>query len=100
MKRITWSPRALRDYEDLLHFIAEENPANAILVRDRILHSVELLTEFQFGQAGPLPNTFRHYIPKTSHFLIYRLKQADQLEIVAFRHAASDWMNEDGGEGK
>ncbi len=93
MKRITWSPLALDDFESLLVFIAEQSPANAALVRGRIIKSVEVLTDFQFGQEGPIPDTYRLYIPKTSYFLIYRFVVANKLEIVAFRHASSDWMH-------
>jgi plasmid stabilization system protein ParE len=92
MKRIEWSPQALDDFDELLAYIADQNPRNAELVRDRILKSVELLAEFQFGQDGPIPNTYRHFVPKTSYFVVYRNRDS-VLEIAAFCHASSDWMN-------
>ena len=95
MKRITWSPRALDDLSDLLEFIAEDSYQNATLVRDRIAKSVEVLTDFQFGQEGPIPNTYRLYIPKTSYFLIYRFRDTEELELIAFYHSSRDWMQQE-----
>lgn len=91
MMRIVWSPRALKDYEDILAFIAEESPQNALLVEERILKSVALLTNFQFGQAGPVSGTYKHLIPKSSHFVVYRFRGKDALEIIALVHTARDW---------
>ena len=89
--RIVWSPRAIGEYEGLLEFIAEDSPQNALLVEERILKTVTLLTEFQFGLTGPVPGTHKHYIPNTSHFVVYRFTGNDTLEIIALIHSSRDW---------
>lgn len=89
--RIIWSPRAVSEYESLLEFIAEDSPQNALLVEERILKSVGLLTDFQFGQTGPVPGSYKHYIQNTSHFVVYRFKGKDTLEIIALIHSSRDW---------
>jgi plasmid stabilization system protein ParE len=93
--KIVWADSAVTDYERLIGFIAEESPNNARLVQERIRQTIGLLRDFQFRQAGPLPDTFRHYIQKTSYFVIYRLPDAGNLEILGFFHAARDWTTFD-----
>jgi plasmid stabilization system protein ParE len=71
MRRIDWSERAVSDLESALAYIAEENPQNAKLVRDRIFNTLKHLESFSLGTAGP-KDTFKLYIPKTSYFVIFR----------------------------
>jgi plasmid stabilization system protein ParE len=93
-----WSDRAKSEFKNLITYIAAQSPENAQWVANRISKSIDLLSEFQFGQEGPLPGTFRHYIPKTSYFVIYR-DTTNTIEIAAFAHTSSDWINwkEDNG---
>ncbi len=91
MRRIIWTEPAAEDFESLLRFIAETSLANAHLVKERIEHSVELLTEFQFGLPGPRPGTLKHFVPHTSHFIVYRFPDAQTLEVVRIIHASRDW---------
>ena len=91
MMRVVWSPRALEDASSALAFIDQERPHNALLVRERVSKSIALLTSSQYGQPGPVAGTFKVFVHKTSHFLVYRFAGKDTLEIVAFIHAARDW---------
>jgi plasmid stabilization system protein ParE len=94
MKPIIWSPSAATDFEELLAYIAAQNPQAAKLVQGRVLKAIDLLETFQFGLAGPIPGTYRHYIPKTSYFVVYR-NLPKTVEIAAFCHASTDWLNRD-----
>jgi plasmid stabilization system protein ParE len=60
MKRdVVWSDDARTDMDNLIEHIAKESIQSARLVVDRIEHSVELLTEMQFGRAGRVFDTRR-----------------------------------------
>jgi toxin ParE1/3/4 len=90
MRRIDWSERAISDFEAALAYIAEDNPRNAILVRDRIFKTVKLLESFSLGL--PAPNgAFKLFIPKTSYFVIFRRSSDGDISLLAFLHAAQDW---------
>lgn len=89
--KVVWSPRGRADYKRLLGFIAGDSPNNVFIVQQRISKTISLLTDFQFKQVGPRPNTFQQSIQKTSYFVIYKFSDEETLEIVAFFHAARDW---------
>lgn len=89
--KIVWSPRGRADYKRLLGIIAADSPGNARLVQERINRTISLLSNFQFKQPGPRLDTFQHYIQKTSYFVIYKIRDEETLEIVAFFHSARDW---------
>jgi plasmid stabilization system protein ParE len=91
MMQVIWSQKASRDYIEILGYIAADSPANAQLVAERIDKTLKLLANAQFGQPGPLPGTFKHYIPRTSCFVVYRLKSGPRLEILHLAHAARNW---------
>ena len=92
MSRIDWSEQAIADFEAALVYIASDSPANAELVRGRILNTAKYLESFSLGALGP-NGTFKLYIPKTSYFVIFRRDANDNISIRAFIHAARDWEN-------
>ena len=46
MTQILWSPQAIRDIESIRAFIAQDSPAYAELVAERLVSAVERLQEF------------------------------------------------------
>lgn len=90
MTRLRWSSRAARDFKELLNYIGTENPANAVLVRERILRTLESLESFSLGSPGP-NGSFKLYIAKTSYFVIYRHDDIGGIGIRAFVHASRNW---------
>jgi plasmid stabilization system protein ParE len=94
MYRLRWSENATQDFENILEYIRRENPANARLVRARILKTLENLESFSLGQPGPM-GTFKLYIPKTSHFVVFRRNDKGDIGIRAFMHASRDWTQID-----
>jgi toxin ParE1/3/4 len=88
---VTWTERALSDFESALTFIAKDNPANAQLVRDRILNTVSNLEAFSLGLPAPKGH-LKLYVPKTSYFMIFdRTPNDDGIIILAFIHTSRDW---------
>ena len=91
MRSVSWTERALTDFEAALAFIARDNPTNAQLVRDRILNTVRNLEAFSLGLPAPKGH-MKLYVPKTSYFVIFnRTEENDGIIILAFIHASRDW---------
>ena len=91
MRAVSWTERAVADFESALAYIAKENPANAQLVRERILNTVRNLESFSLGLPAP-KGYLKLYIPKTSYFVIFdRVKLDDGVVIIAFIHTSRDW---------
>ncbi len=90
MNIISWSERAVQDFERTLAYIADDNPQNAILVRNRILNTVKHLESFSLGTPGP-NESLKLYIPKTSYFVIFRRDPDGNISIRAFVHSSMDW---------
>ena len=89
--RLAWSGAAKSDYLNLLSYTAAESPRNARLVQQRIDRALSLLPDFRLGRPGSRPNTFKFHIPKTSHFVVYRISSDDAVVILAFVHTSRDW---------
>jgi plasmid stabilization system protein ParE len=88
--RLEWTERGLQEFESALAFIAEDNPFNAQLVKDRTFKTIGHLEFFSLGT--PAPNgSYKIYVPKTSYFLIFRRNTASDIKICAFIHASRDW---------
>jgi plasmid stabilization system protein ParE len=46
VKQILWSPQAIRDVESIRAFIAQDSPAYAELIAERLVSAIERLQEF------------------------------------------------------
>lgn len=69
----------------------ENSPQNAGLVLDRIHEILTLLDDRKFiGEKGPVPETRRYLIPRTSIFVLYRVVGED-VQVLAFLHQAQRW---------
>jgi plasmid stabilization system protein ParE len=90
--RLEWTERGLLEFESSLAFIAEENPYNAQLVKDRTFKTIGHLEFFSLGTEAP-NGTYKIYVPKTSYFLIFRRGLNNDIKLCAFIHASRDWDN-------
>jgi toxin ParE1/3/4 len=92
MKRnVLWSERALADFEGQFAYIARDNLRNAILVADRIDHSVGVLADMPFGRPGRVAGTYEALIPKIPFIVVYELPDDRTLAIRRVIHAARHW---------
>jgi plasmid stabilization system protein ParE len=87
---LEWSERAAAQFDDLLAYIAAENPINARIVRERILNTLSKLESYSLGLPGP-KETFKLYVQKTSYFVIFRRDDKGGVGIRGFLHASRDW---------
>ena len=88
-RKVVWTSSALRQFEEILHYIAEDSPLNAGRFADRIEAKADSLD--LFAERGRMVPEFqrpdiRELLPK-NYRLIYRLHE-DRVVIVAFVHGS------------
>ncbi len=90
--KLVWSPEALQDLTELRAYIAQDNPAAATKVVDRIvsLVSTQLPSNPKSGRIGRVPGTRELVISKSPFVVPYRLR-SDTIEILRVYHAARMW---------
>lgn len=86
--QIRWSPEALRDLDSIAQFIAQDSPANAAKVVQKILSTARSLNRFpHLGMAVPEVQNPEIRQRVIFHYrLIYRVL-SDGIEIVSIIHA-------------
>ena len=90
MFKLTWTERGQREFHSALAYIAEESPAGAQAIKDRVAKSLVHLESFSLGLPAP-KGTHKLYVPKTPYFLIFRRDDDGDISICAFVHASRDW---------
>jgi toxin ParE1/3/4 len=86
--RIDYAARYFRRLEDVRERIAEDNPAAAVRLVERIRTAVERLRDFpSLGRPGRVSGTRELVIPGTSYIVPYRIA-GDQIQILALVHCA------------
>lgn len=90
-RRIAWGRQAGADYLAQLEYIAEDNPANADLVDQRIIAAIEKLAERPIGRVGRVEGTYEKSVSKTSLIIAYLLDD-DVIHVVRIIHAKRNWL--------
>ena len=94
-RRLNWSPRALRDLDDIFDYIAEHNPRAALDVIDRIRERARFLTEHpNAGRMGRLAGTRELILGDLPYVLPYRVAET-AVEIIRVLHGARRWPFDD-----
>jgi len=89
--RVRWLRAALANLEAEAEYIAEENPAAAGRVVQRIFRAVDILKKNPaMGRAGRVPGTRELVVGETPYILPYRVR-GDVVEILRVFHAARKW---------
>lgn len=88
---IVWLPRAIKNRDSQLDYIAQDNPGAAIAQGDRIAHQVSLLDQHpEMGRPGRKQGTRELVISRTPFIVIYRLKNG-RIEVLRLLHGAQRW---------
>jgi plasmid stabilization system protein ParE len=88
---LVWDDEALADLEDIFSWIAQESPAAAKTVVDRLFSSAELLIDFPFmGHAGREPNAFEWAVPRLPYIVVYEVDRVTADLVTAVVHGAQD----------
>jgi toxin ParE1/3/4 len=89
--RVRWLRVALANLDAEAEYIAEDNPAAAGRVAQKILRAVDLLKENPaLGRAGRVAGTRELVVAETPYIIPYRVR-GDAVEILRVFHAARKW---------
>jgi len=89
--KVVWSRRAIRHLIQLREYIHKDSEQNALLVANRILNAVDLLSSHpEIGRAGRSIGTRELVVPDTPYILPYRVRR-DGLELIAVFHGRQKW---------
>ncbi|WP_245479700.1 type II toxin-antitoxin system RelE/ParE family toxin [Hansschlegelia zhihuaiae] len=76
MRDIRIETVARDDLDRIFAWIADENPAAAERVLDRIDKTIRGLADFSTGRPGRLPGTFEEIVPGLPYIVIYATETA------------------------
>jgi toxin ParE1/3/4 len=89
--RVRWLRTALANLDAEAEHIAEDNPAAAGRVVQKILRAVDLLKQNPaLGRAGRVAGTRELVVTDTPYIVPYRVR-GDAVEILRVFHAARKW---------
>jgi toxin ParE1/3/4 len=89
--RVRWLRAALANLEAEADYIAEDNPAAADRLVQRIFRATDLLAKNPaMGRPGRVPGTRELVIADTSYIIPYRVR-ANAVEILRVFHGARKW---------
>ncbi|MDD5139877.1 MAG: type II toxin-antitoxin system RelE/ParE family toxin [Verrucomicrobiales bacterium] len=92
-----FSPKAAHDLDEIVRFIASDNPDAAQRVRNTILDVADLLAQNrELGRhvrnASPRHAQIRWFVvPKFRNYLIFYQPFQETVMVVRVLHAAQDW---------
>ena len=91
--RIVWLPRAQRNLDDQIRYIARQNPAAAMEQDAIVADAVTRLVDFpQSGRPGRQLRTRELFIPGTSFIAAYRIIASRQeIHIIRLVHACQKY---------
>jgi len=90
--KLVFDERALADLESIFDWIAQDSPASARIVIDRLFSSIELLVSFPFmGHAGRDSGMLEWVVPRLPYIVVYQVDQAqDRVVVTGVFHGAQD----------
>lgn len=86
--RVRWDPKAVERLEAIGSYIAQDSPAAAERIVERIFDAVDRLADQPLqGRPGRITGTRELVIPRSPYIVIYRVR--DQVvQVLAVQHAA------------
>ena len=95
--KLVFDDQAIADLENIFGWIAQDSPAMARSVTDRLFSSMELLISFPFiGHVGREPDTFEWVVPRLPYLVVYEVDRVQERVVVTgVFHGAQD---REGGE--
>lgn len=99
MKRpVTWARMALDDIKEQIAFIAQDNPAAARRVADRLRDTGAALGDMATGRPGRVTGSYEKSARRLPYIIAYELRViAGRESVVILRviHTSRDWADED-----
>src|SRR4051812_38256387 len=96
--KLVFDDQAVADLENIFGWIAQDSPATARTVTDRLFSSIELLISFPLiGRVGRDPDTFEWVVPRLPHVVVYEVdREQERIVVTAVFHGAQDREAETG----
>jgi plasmid stabilization system protein ParE len=94
---VSWSREALDDIKEQVAFIAQDNPAAATQVADRIRDAGKALGEMATGRPGRVTGTYEKSLARLPYIIAYEVRPivgGESVVIVRVIHTARDWQAE------
>jgi len=89
--KLEWLPQALHDFDEIIDYIAEDNPVAAIEQGDEIESQVAgLLDNRQLGRPGRVKGTRELVVVRTPYIVAYRVNKG-AIQILRILHGARLW---------
>lgn len=89
--RLEWLPAALHDFDEIIDYIAEDNPVAAIEQGDEIETQVEgLLDNHHQGRPGRFKGTRELVVVRTPYLVVYRIKK-EAIQVLRVLHGSRLW---------
>jgi len=90
-KKIRWLRLALADLDELMVYIAKDNPEAATKVAGKIWETTQMLSNHPaIGKPGRLPGTREMVVAGTSYIVPYRVV-ANEVQILRVLHGVRKW---------
>ena len=89
--RLVFAEPAARDLDDIVDYIALDNPPAAEKTYRAIVAAAERLQDFpEIGHAGRLPDTRELSVVSLPTIIVYEISR-DTVTVIAVFHGARDW---------
>jgi addiction module RelE/StbE family toxin len=89
--RLEWLHQAQNDFDEIIDYIAEDNPLAAVEQGDEIENQVAgLLDNRHQGRPGRVKGTRELVIVRTPYIAAYRIKK-ESIQILRVLHGARIW---------
>jgi len=90
-KKIRWLRLALADLDELMVYIAKDNPEAATKVAGKIWETTQMISNHPaIGKPGRLPGTREMVVAGTSYIVPYRVV-ANEVQILRVLHGVRKW---------
>jgi addiction module RelE/StbE family toxin len=87
--KLVFDDQAVADLENIFGWIAQDSPATARTVTDRLFSSKELLISFPY--VGRDPDTFEWVVPRLPYVVVYEVdREQERIVVTAVLHGAQD----------
>lgn len=90
--QLVFDDQAIADLENIFAWIAQDSPAAARTVVDRLFSSIELLISFpRIGHVGRDPDTLEWVVPRLPYIVVYEVdREQERIIVTAIFHGAQD----------
>jgi plasmid stabilization system protein ParE len=95
VRDVVWSESALDDTDEIVAYIASDNPAAAAKVLDRLELTAQRLGRLAVGRSGRVEGTYEKSVVGLPYIIAYAIRPLtsarEQVVILRVIHTARNW---------